>query len=102
MKLQDSVVVITGASSGIGAVTARLLAQRGAILVLAARRGDELKALADEIDPTGKRVLCVPTDVSQRADIDHLVEASIERFGRIDALVSNAGIGGGSMMSLDD
>ena len=102
MKLQDSVVVITGASSGIGAVTARELSKRGAILVLAARRGDELKALADEIDPTGKRVLCVPTDVTKRTDIDHMVEASIERFGRIDALVSNAGMGGGPMMTLDD
>src|SRR5258707_3442615 len=95
MKLQESVVVITGASSGIGAETARELAHQGAIVVLAARRAEELKVLADEIDPSGKRVLVVPTDVSSKSEIDHLMEAAVQRFGHIDVLVNNAGVGSG-------
>ncbi len=95
MQLQNAVIIITGASSGIGAETARELAQHGARLTLAARRTDQLTALAKEIDPGGERVLTVATDVSRREDIDRMVQATLDRFGRVDGLINNAGIGGG-------
>ena len=82
--------VVTGASSGIGAATARLLSQRGYNVVLAARRKDRLKDLATQL---GRDVLTVPTDVTNPSDCVRLVERSIERFGSLDVLVNNAGIG---------
>ena len=81
-------VIVTGASSGIGAATARLLHQVGGYPVLAARRGDRLEALSSEL--TG--ALAVPTDVTDRAAIQRLVEATLDRHGRIDGLVNNAGV----------
>ena len=99
MKLQDSVVIITGASSGLGATTAKELARRGATVVLAARRAAQLQALADDIERAGGRALAVPTDVSQRADIDRLVQTTLDTFGRVDVLVNNAGISAGSSLS---
>ncbi|GHF62148.1 short-chain dehydrogenase [Deinococcus metalli] len=85
-------VVLTGASSGIGRATARELAARGHTLVLAARRAAELDALARDLDPGGTRVLAVPTDVTQGASRRALIEAATARFGHIDVLVNNAGI----------
>lgn len=87
--LLGKVVVITGASSGIGAATAQLLAQSQCKLVLAARSEDKLQALADSLD-TEK--LVVPTDVSVPADILNLVQKTIDTFGRVDVLFANAGI----------
>jgi short-subunit dehydrogenase len=84
------VVVVTGASAGIGAALARELSPRGARLVLAARRLDRLEALDREL---GGGHLCVATDVSRRVDCEHLVAQAVERFGRIDTLVCNAGYG---------
>ena len=92
-SLSDQVVVITGASSGLGEATARRLARGGARLVLAARRAEPLAALARELDPSGTRLLAVATDVTVDADRRRLVDAALQKFGRIDALVNNAGYG---------
>ena len=86
------VVVLTGASSGIGRATAFELAGRGHRLVLAARRAEELGRLARELDPSGSRVIAVPTDVADDASRRALVEAAREHFGRVDVLVNNAGV----------
>ena len=102
MNLRGSVVIVTGASGGIGAATARELARRGATVVLAARRVEELQALAGEIDRAGGHALVVPADVTQRSDIDRLVKTTLETYGRIDVLVNNAGIGVGSSIAGSD
>lgn len=91
--LADQVVIVTGASSGIGEATARRLARDGARLVLTARRADRLEVLARELDPDGKQVLAVAADVTLAADRERVVAAALDRFGRIDALVNNAGYG---------
>lgn len=85
-------VVLTGASSGIGRATAQELAARGERLVLAARRADDLAALAHRLDPSGSRVIAVPTDVTQDADRRALIAAAEARFGRVDVLINNAGV----------
>ncbi len=90
MSTLDKVVVITGASAGIGAELARQLGSRGAKVVLAARRRAELDAVAAEI---GKDALVVVTDVTKRSDVEHLAKAAMDRFGRIDVWVNNAGRG---------
>jgi NADP-dependent 3-hydroxy acid dehydrogenase YdfG len=87
-----TVVAITGASSGIGAATARLLAANGALLVLGARRTDRLEQLADELRSAGASVITSTTDVTRRDDLERLVGRATEGFGRLDVLVSNAGI----------
>ncbi len=92
-QLAGQVVIVTGASSGIGEQTARRLARGGAQVVISARRQDRLDALARELDPTGANVLAVAGDVTSDADRRHLVEATLAKFGRIDALVNNAGYG---------
>lgn len=89
-----AVVVVTGASSGIGAATARELAGQGHRLVLAARRADRLAALAEELG-AGAEVLAVPTDVTDPQQVDALAEQAVERFGRIDVWINNAGVGQG-------
>lgn len=87
-----TVVLLTGASCGIGEATARHLAGLGYALVLTARRAELLSRLANELDPSGTRVLTVAADVNDPEDRQRLVQAALERFGRIDALVNNAGI----------
>ena len=91
--LAGQVVLITGASSGIGEATARRLARAGAKVVLAARRLDRLEALAREIDATGAAVLAVAGDITSEADRRILVTEALKKFGRIDALINNAGYG---------
>ncbi|MET0704863.1 MAG: SDR family oxidoreductase [Mycobacterium sp.] len=86
------VVAITGASSGIGEATARLLAARGDTLVLGARRTDRLDQLADELRAQGAQVLVKTTDVTRQEDLDGLVAGAVEEFGRLDVLISNAGV----------
>lgn len=90
--IENEVVAITGASSGIGAATARELAGRGAAVVLAARRTDRLDAVAAEIRRAGGRAETVTVDVTRRADVQTLVDRAVDRFGRLDVLVANAGI----------
>jgi NADP-dependent 3-hydroxy acid dehydrogenase YdfG len=90
--MDDRVLLITGASSGIGAATARAAAEKGYKLVLAARRHDKLEALAEEI---GKdRVITASCDVTSMKEQQAMVEQALERFGRLDAVFANAGRGG--------
>ncbi|GAA1928539.1 SDR family oxidoreductase [Streptomyces durmitorensis] len=98
--IAGKVVAITGASSGIGEATALLLAGRGAKVVLGARRPERLQALAARIEQTGGEAAWARTDVTRRADLTGLVELARERFGRLDVLVSNAGVG--PISPLDD
>lgn len=88
MSIKDKVVVITGASSGIGRATAKLLATKGANVVLGARREDRLKDLVDEI---GSKAVYQVTDVTQRAQVHELLQLALTRFGHIDVLYNNAG-----------
>jgi short-subunit dehydrogenase len=90
--MKDKVVIITGASSGIGKALSVELAGRGAIIVLAARSGDKLREIEKELNAGGARVMAVQTDVSLEADCRKLIAAAIEKFGRIDVLINNAGI----------
>src|SRR3954467_9914063 len=89
--LEGEVAIVTGASSGIGAATAAELGRRGAVVVLAARRADELEAQAEAIRAAGGRALAVPTDVTARAQLANLVDCTLGAFGRVDVLVNNAG-----------
>jgi NADP-dependent 3-hydroxy acid dehydrogenase YdfG len=98
--IDGKVVAITGASSGIGEATALLLAERGATLVLGARRLDRLEALAGRIAAAGGKAGFARTDVTRRHDLAALVELACERFGKLDVLVNNAGIG--PISPLDD
>jgi NADP-dependent 3-hydroxy acid dehydrogenase YdfG len=91
--IDDKVIVITGASSGIGRAAARLLAGRGAKVVLGARRADELEAVAHEIRTSGGEAACQLTDVSNRDDMASLCGLASDRYGKLDVLISNAGIG---------
>jgi len=93
MGIDGKVIAITGASGGIGRATALLLAGRGAIVVLGARREAALAKVADEIAAAGGRAAFRAIDVTQRADLDALVALALERFGRLDVMVNNAGIG---------
>lgn len=90
--VHDLVVAITGASSGIGEATARLLAARGARLVVAARRVDRLEVLADTLRADGAAAVAVAADVCQRDDVQRIVDTALAEFGRLDVLVNNAGI----------
>jgi short-subunit dehydrogenase len=89
----DNVVVITGASSGIGAEMARQLADQSAKLVLAARRVEQLEAVAAECRSRGGEAMIVPTDVTDEAQCRALIEAAVAHYGRIDTLIANAGTG---------
>jgi NADP-dependent 3-hydroxy acid dehydrogenase YdfG len=90
--IAGKVVVITGASSGLGEATARYLSERGATVVLGARRNERLEALAKELEGKGGNVLAVQTDVTDREQVKRLVDAAVETYGRADVLINNAGI----------
>ena len=90
--IEGKIAVITGASSGLGAATARYLAARGAIVVLGARRMERIEALADELKGNGAKALAKTTDVTDRAQVKALVDAAVETFGRVDVMLNNAGL----------
>src|SRR4051812_25223061 len=91
-KLSEQVFVITGASSGIGLVTAREAARRGAKLVVAARAEDALRQLVEEINSKGGEAVYVAADVGNHSEVRRIAETALERFGRIDTWVNNAGV----------
>ena len=90
--IEGKVIVITGASSGIGEATALLLAERGATVVLGARGSDRLESLARRIAAARGEAAYAPTDVKRREDLSNLVGLAIERYGKLDVLVNNAGV----------
>ncbi|WP_460605522.1 SDR family oxidoreductase [Jatrophihabitans fulvus] len=100
--MDGKVVAITSASSGIGAAAARLLADKGAAVSIGARRTDRLDALASEIRQRGGRALTCRLDVTQRLDVEKFVDDTVREFGRMDVLVSNAGLARISPMSALD
>jgi short-subunit dehydrogenase len=92
-KLREQIIVITGASSGIGLATARLAAGRGAKVVLAARSKQTLDGIVREIEQAGGKALAVECDVADRAQVERLAQHAVNHFGRIDTWVNNAGQG---------
>ena len=90
--IKDKVVVVTGASSGLGEATARHLAQQGAKLVLGARRQDRIQALAKELTGGGGKAVPVTMDVTDRQQVQMLVDTAVESFGRVDVMINNAGL----------
>ncbi|MBP2100397.1 SDR family oxidoreductase [Enterococcus rivorum] len=92
MTIKDKVVVITGASSGIGEATARLLAKKGAKLVLGARREEQLKEIVERIKADSGEAIYSITDVTKREDNKKLVELAIRTYGKVDVIFLNAGI----------
>src|SRR5215475_1860666 len=92
-RLDDKVVIVTGASSGLGVSFAQACAEAGADVVLAARRVDKLYATARLVEDAGRRALTVATDVADPAQCQAMVDAAMTEFGRVDVLVNNAGVG---------
>ena len=92
VKILDKIILITGASSGIGGATARVLAASGATVVLGARRTDRLEHLAAEIERGGGSARVRPLDVTRRDDMEAFANAALDAFGRIDVIVNNAGV----------
>ncbi len=92
-SVQDKVVVVTGASSGLGVAFATGFAEAGADVVIAARRADRLAETAAAIEPTGRTALPVAADVTDPAACQAVIDAAMEKFGRVDVLINNAGVG---------
>lgn len=90
--LEGKVVVITGASSGLGEAAARMLAAQGASVVLGARRVERIQALADELNRAGGKALAIQTDVTRVEQVQRLVDAAVQTYGRIDVILNNAGL----------
>lgn len=91
-QLQGTVAIVTGASSGIGAATARRLAEHGASVAVVARRKDRLETAVAEIEAAGGTALALEADITDRAAAERAVTATVERFGRLDILINNAGL----------
>jgi NADP-dependent 3-hydroxy acid dehydrogenase YdfG len=91
-NIAGKVVVITGASSGIGESASKLLAQQGAKVVLGARRKDRIDAVAKEISASGGKAIGFATDVTKRAEVGALIQGAVDTFGRVDVLLNNAGV----------
>lgn len=90
--IKDKIVVVTGASSGLGEATAQLLSAQGATVVLGARRADRLQALAKDIEARGGKALALETDVTRREQVKALVDSAVQAYGRIDVMINNAGL----------
>jgi NADP-dependent 3-hydroxy acid dehydrogenase YdfG len=91
-NITDKVVVITGASSGIGESTANLLAGKGAKVVLGARRSNRIDAVVQEISASGGKAIGFATDVTKRAEVEALIQGAVDSFGRVDVLLNNAAL----------
>lgn len=91
-NIKDKVIVITGASSGLGEASARMLSAEGAIVVLGARRTERIEALAKEITGKGGKALAIATDVSRLAQVQELVDKAVCEYGRVDVMINNAGL----------
>ncbi|MCA0943823.1 SDR family oxidoreductase [Salipiger pacificus] len=91
-NIANKVVVITGASSGLGEATARHLAEKGARVVIGARRADRIDALAKQLTDAGFEAIAVQTDVTKKDQVKALVDRAVEAFGRIDVILNNAGV----------
>jgi NADP-dependent 3-hydroxy acid dehydrogenase YdfG len=91
-NIEGKVVVITGASSGLGEATARHLSAHGAVVALGARRLERIQALADELNRNGGKAIALATDVTKHEEVKALVDAAVQAFGRIDVMVNNAGL----------
>src|SRR3954463_2349432 len=92
LKLSGSIAIVTGASSGIGAATARLLAQKGAGVAILARRKDRLDQLVAEIEGSGGSALAFQCDIADKTQAERAVQTVVDRFGRLDILINNAGL----------
>lgn len=92
INITGKVIVITGASSGLGEATAKHLSAQGAIVVLGARRKDRIDALANELIKNEGKALAVETDVTDHVQVKNLVDAAVQQFGRIDVILNNAGL----------
>lgn len=91
-NIEGKVIVITGASSGLGEEAAKHLSQQGAIVVLGARRVDRIQTLADEVNKNGGKALAKATDVTKLEQVKDLVDAAVKTYGRIDVIINNAGL----------
>src|SRR3954451_22379836 len=91
-NIKGKVVVITGASSGMGEATAKHLSTLGATVVLGARRAERIEKLAKEIRDNGGQALAIAVDVTQRDQVKSLVSSAVEQFGRVDVILNNAGV----------
>lgn len=91
-NIKGKVIVITGASSGMGEAAARHLADKGAKVVMAARRADRIEAIASELKQQGKDAIAVVTDVTKLDDVNNLIQTAVNTFGRVDVLINNAGL----------
>lgn len=91
-NIEGKIVVITGASSGLGKAAARALSADGATVVLGARRLALIQSLADELKAKGGKALAIETDVTQREDVSRLVDTAVQTFGRVDVIINNAGL----------
>src|ERR1700748_779270 len=91
-NIEGKVVVITGASSGLGEAAARMLSEQGAIVVLGARRADRIEKLAEELRFNGGKALAITTDVTDAAQVKQLVGEAVKQYGKIDVIINNAGL----------
>jgi NADP-dependent 3-hydroxy acid dehydrogenase YdfG len=91
-NITDKIVVITGASSGLGEAAARFLSAQGATLILGARRMDRIQSLANELTRSGAKALAVPTDVTSFDQVKQLADRAVQSYGRIDVMINNAGL----------
>jgi NADP-dependent 3-hydroxy acid dehydrogenase YdfG len=91
-NIEGKIVVITGASSGLGEAAARMLSAEGATVVLGARRLDRIQTLANELEKQGAKALALRTDVTIAGQVKELVDSAIEKYGRVDAIINNAGL----------